>query len=152
MDYENMTAPCGIACFECVAYKATTNEKIRKKISEGFGMDYDKSACEGCRNRKGKGFLSEKNNVFPEGNCSLLKENGDCKIYQCTEEHQIHNCSLCNDFPCDLLQPLADRADKIPHNLKVYNLCMIRKMGLEEWAFEKAGKTWVDYMTRKLDR
>ncbi len=56
MDYKDMTAPCGIPCFECGAYKANSNEMIKKRISEGLGMDYDKSTCEGCRSRKGIGL------------------------------------------------------------------------------------------------
>jgi hypothetical protein len=118
-----MTAPCGIPCFECVSFKAKMNETIKRRISEGLGMDYDKSDCEGCRNKNGKAFLFEKNNIFPECKSSLYDEKGQCKIYLCTQKKQIHNCSECGDFPCDDLQPLADRADKIPHNLKIYNLC-----------------------------
>ena len=151
MDYKYMTAPCGIPCFECGSYKAKTNEKIKKRISETFGLDFDKSDCEGCRNRNGIAFLSGKNSVFPEGKCLLLNEKGECKIYLCAEKKQIHNCSECNDFPCDNLRPLADRANKLPHNLKLYNLNLIKKIGLEKWAKEKAGQTWNDYFTKKLD-
>jgi hypothetical protein len=151
MDYKNLTAPCGIPCFECLAYKAKSNEIIKKRISEGMGMDYNKSDCEGCRNRNGIGFLSEKNNVFPEGKCLLMNEKGECFIYLCVKIKQIHNCSDCNDFPCDNLQPLADKANRIPHNLKIYNLCLIKRLGLEKWAKEKAGKIWNDYMTKKFE-
>ena len=152
MDIKNMTAPCGIPCFECVAFKAKSNEVIKKRISEKTGLDYDKSDCEGCRNRNGKAFLFEKNNIFPQGKCLLFgNEKGQCKIFLCTEKKHIHNCSECDDFPCDNLQPLADRADKIPHNLKVYNLCLIKKIGLEEWSKEKAGKIMREYMTKKFD-
>ena len=134
-----------------MAYRAKSNETIKKRISENLGLDFDKSDCEGCRNRNGKGFLSEKNNVFPDGKCLLLDDTGQCFIYMCVESRHIHNCSECNDFPCDRLQPLADRANKIPHNLKIYNLSVIKKCGLEEWAREKAGKIWNDYMTKKFD-
>ena len=147
-----MTAPCGIPCFECVAFKAKSNETIKKQLSERLGLDYDKSDCIGCRNRNGKGFLSEINNIFPDGKCLLMNEKGYCKIYLCVEERQIHNCSECDEFPCENLQPLADRANRIPHNLKVYNLVLIRKLGLETWANEKAGKIWKDYMTKKFDQ
>jgi hypothetical protein len=152
MDYKYMTAPCGIPCFECLAYKAKSNETIKKQISERLGLDYDKSDCNGCRNRNGKGFLSERNNIFPDDKCLLMNEKGCCIIYLCVEKRQIHNCSECDEFPCDNLQPLADRANRIPHNLKVYNLCLIRKLGLEIWANEKAGKIWNDYLTKKFDQ
>ena len=132
-----MTAPCGIPCFECVAYKAKSNETIKKRISETLGLDYSRSDCEGCRNRKGVGFLSDKNNIFPEGKCLLMNKKGECLIYLCVEKKLIHNCSECNDFPCDKLQPLADRANRIPHNLKVYNLSLIKKIGLEKMGKRK---------------
>lgn len=151
MDYKNLTAPCGIACFECLVYKANKSEALRKGISEKLGIPYEQAVCEGCRNRSGVGYLSIKNNVFPEGRCILMNEKGECKIYLCAENKHIHNCSECSDFPCDLLQPRADRAGVIPHNLKVYNLCLIRKMGLEKWAAEKAGQVWNEYKTGKFE-
>jgi hypothetical protein len=103
-------------------------------------LDYNKSDCEGCRNRYGIGFLSEKNNVFPDGKCLLINEKGECFIYQFAEYKQIHNCSECDDFPCEKLQPLADKANRIPHNLKIYNLSLIKKIGLKKWTNEKQGK------------
>jgi hypothetical protein len=30
--------------------------------------------------------------------------------------------------------PIAQGADKYPHNLKVYNLCLIKKLGLQAWS------------------
>jgi hypothetical protein len=35
---------------------------------------------------------------------------------------------------------LADGADKYPHNMKVYNLCRIKKIGLDRWVEEEAGQ------------
>jgi len=40
--------------------------------------------------------------------------------------------------PCDHLHPYADMGTTKPHDLKVFNLCLIKKMGLESWAKEKA--------------
>jgi hypothetical protein len=151
MDIKNLTAPCGIPCFECLAYKAKSNDMIKKRISESLCMDYDKSDCQGCRNKNGKAYLSEKNNVFPDGKCILFNQNGQCKIYLCCESKNIHNCSQCDNFPCKKLQPLADRATQIPHNLKIYNLSIIKKVGLEKWAEDYAGKIIVDYKTKKFD-
>ena len=42
----------------------------------------------------------------------------------------------CKDFPCRKLQPLAEGAERYPHNLKVYNLATIRNRGIEAWAAE----------------
>jgi hypothetical protein len=32
MDYHQMTAPCGLACFNCTNYLANENEEARKKL------------------------------------------------------------------------------------------------------------------------
>ncbi len=34
-----------------------------------------------------------------EGNPSW----GRCEVYQCTEEHKVEYCGLCDVFPCDRL-------------------------------------------------
>lgn len=109
MDYQNLTAPCGIPCFECAAYKAQFNENIQKMISTNLGIDYEHAACTGCRNKSGIGYLSVQNNIFPDSKCSLLNADSKCKIYLCVESKNIHNCSECSNFPCDKLQPCADR-------------------------------------------
>jgi len=152
MDKRNLTAPCGIACFECVAFKAKSNAAIKKRISEGTGLPYEKSDCEGCRHRGGKAYLFEKNDIIASGKCFLFgNEQGQCRIYLCAEKKGLHNCSECGDFPCELLAPLADKAGRVPHNLKLYNLCLIRKLGLEKWATEKAASALSEYFTKRFD-
>jgi len=69
--------------------------------------------------------------------------------YTCARKKKIHNCSECSDFPCDLLHPLAENAARVPHNQKVFNLCLIKKMGLEKWAKEKAASVHAAYFTKK---
>ena len=44
----------------------------------------------------------------------------------------------CDSFPCEYLHPYSDQAMK-PHNTKVFNLCRIKKVGIEEWAKNEAG-------------
>ena len=43
----------------------------------------------------------------------------------------VASCSECSDFPCTRLCPSANRADVLPHNLKVFNLCTIKRVGVE---------------------
>jgi len=50
-------------------------------------------------------------------------------------------CFECGDFPCDYLHPYADMAQIKPHNLKVFNLCLIKRMGLEKWDHFQALET-----------
>jgi len=39
----------------------------------------------------------------------------------------------------------------LPHNIKVYNLALIRKMGLETWANEKAKSVREIYFSQPFD-
>ncbi|MFW5753747.1 MAG: DUF3795 domain-containing protein, partial [Marinilabiliaceae bacterium] len=115
-------------------------ENFRKKLAEKTGFEEEKIECTGCRNIK--------------GDCQILRNygfSGLCKIYQCVENKNVEFCSDCSEFPCDLLQPLAHGADKFPHNLKVFNLCMIQKMGLENWAKNKSKETFERYYNDTLD-
>lgn len=151
MDVKELTAPCGIPCFECVSFKAGLDETIQKALSQRTGIALEEATCPGCRPNQGKCFLFKKNNLFPEGKCMLFsEEEGQCKIYRCTQTKGIHNCSECRNFPCHNLHPLADKAAMVPHNLKMYNLCEIKKVGLHEWAEQRAKKNWLRYFGQEF--
>jgi hypothetical protein len=72
-----------------------------------------------------------------------------CNVYKCTEQKKIDFCCDCSDFPCDHLHPFADKANEVPHNTKVFNLCLIKKMGLEAWAKDKAKSVKKTYFKGK---
>jgi hypothetical protein len=119
---------------------ASKDERYQKMLAQKLGLEAEKVVCEGCRNIK--------------GDCQVLKNygfNGKCKIYQCVDSKELEFCSDCSNFPCDLLHPLAHGADRFPHNLKVFNLCMIKKMGLDNWAKNKAKQSFDRYYNDKLD-
>lgn len=140
MDYKKMTAACGRDCFNCFFYLATKDENYKMALSKKLGLEPDKVTCKGCREI--------------EGQCQALKNygfSGDCKIYKCVQKNKVTFCYECNNFPCDLLQPLADRGDKFPHNLKVFNLCMIQKMGLENWAKHESKRIFDRYYNDNLN-
>lgn len=131
MNYELMTAPCGLDCFNCNAYSANTNDKLRKVISKKLGIPFEKATCQGCRNEN--------------GNCAIIPMN--CNVYPCAKERGVNFCCDCQDFPCDYLHPYADKAAELPHNTKVFNLCLIKKMGINVWAKEKAKDVRNTYYT-----
>jgi len=140
MDYRNLTAPCGRDCFNCPFYLAKEDERIRTKLAQQFNIEPEKVTCDGCRNIK--------------GDCRVLNNygfTGKCKIYECYKGKAIKFCYECTDFPCNLLHPLAHGADKFPHNLKVYNLCMIKKMGIDNWARNQSKISFARYYNDKLD-
>jgi hypothetical protein len=124
VNYEVMTAPCGLDCFNCLAYLANENEDLRAKISKNMGIPVEQAVCRGCRGEGGRpGFL---NWTEP------------CNVHRCITKRKLDFCHQCSDFPCDNLHPYADRASEVPHNTKVFNLCLMKRMGLETWAKAKA--------------
>lgn len=124
MDYLQMTAPCGLDCFNCPMYMANENDSLRTKISEKQNIPFEKAVCKGCRGE--------------DGTIEFLGMTEPCNVYKCIQHKGIQFCSDCGDFPCDHLHPYADKASQVPHNTKVFNLCLIKKMGLESWAKDKA--------------
>ena len=60
----------------------------------------------------------------------------ECETYKCIYEHEVDFCSECIDFPCSKLSPCVDKANYTPHNMKVFNLCRIKKVGIDEWIKE----------------
>ncbi|MDM8549182.1 DUF3795 domain-containing protein [Desulfobacterales bacterium HSG2] len=121
IDYNQMTAPCGLPCFECYLHLAGESGELQTMLSEAFGIPFEQALCKGCRNEGGK--------------CAHLPVS--CTLYPCAEEKGVEFCCDCSEFPCDRLHPYADMA-KLWHNTKVFNLCLIKKMGLESWAQNKA--------------
>ena len=136
MDYKWMTAPCGLDCFNCLMYLANENKELRTKISENLGVPFEQAVCKGCREEVGK----------PD----FLGWNEPCTVYRCITKRKLVFCYQCSDFPCDHLQPYADRATEVPHNTKVFNLCLIKKMGLESWAKTKARDVKHRYFKEKF--
>lgn len=72
-----------------------------------------------------------------------------CSAYGCSKEKNVEFCCECDNFPCDFLHPYVDKVE-YPNNTKVFNLCLIKKMGLEEWAKEKAQKVKATYYHGEL--
>lgn len=73
----------------------------------------DKGACRGEKGQIGK---------FPV-----------CKTYECVTSKDHEFCFQCDEFPCKKLQPIVNLEIFTPHNSKIYNCLMIKKLGLEEW-------------------
>jgi len=136
MDYRNMTAPCGLDCFNSPMYMASMNEGLRKKIAVKLKIPKEVAQCRGCR--KEGGIMA------------FMKMKESCTVYRCIEENGIDLCADCSDFSCDHPHPYADKASAVPHNTKVFNLCLIKKMGLEAWAAEKAKSVKDTYFKGKF--
>ncbi len=136
MDYRQMTSPCGLDCFNCPMYLANEDMKLRENISRRLNMSPEAARCKGCRNEAGI--------------ISPLGDNKPCAVYDCTIKKSIAYCYECIDFPCDRLHPYADKASVRQHNTKLFNLCLIKKMGVDEWARNKALNVKNTYFNGKL--
>lgn len=133
MDYFHMTAPCGLDCFNCPLYLAGKDETLRTSLAKSLNLPLERAVCRGCREEKGI-MVS-------------LGKSEPCAVYQCIEEKGYSFCCDCEDFPCQNLQPYADKAGQVPHNTKVFHLCLIKKLGLVRWAEEEAKQVRERYFT-----
>jgi hypothetical protein len=120
----NLTAVCGIDCFNCEFFHTNVDEFFntmppeKNAIFAARGMTVEKVRCNGCKN----------------GGCTTI--GGKCDTLECAKEKKMEFCYECGQFPCSKLQPLADYAATAPHNLKVCNLMTIKNRGIEAWAAE----------------
>ena len=112
----NLVAPCGIDCGICELYTCRDNQELFDHFVSR-GISKDKIPCNGCRPIEGK--------------CPMMPET--CETYTCVSQKGINFCSECNEFPCVNLHPASDRAELLPHNMKVYNLCKIKNYGVENF-------------------
>lgn len=127
-----LVAPCGIDCFNCELYEKNLTDVFATRISETMHVPKADLACKGCTG---------------EHQCVFLSIQGQtCKTKSCAEKHKVDFCFECSDCPCDYLMPLADGASRLPHNLKVYNLCTMKCIGVEAWK-DRAKATRVAYFT-----
>ena len=141
MDHLLMTAPCGLDCFNCPFYLAAADSdalQYVRAVSELVGVPVEKLTCKGCRAHDGR----------VPAHVSLFGEDHRCGAYECSKQRGVLLCGHCDDFPCENLQPCADRADVLPHNTKVYNLGLINRLGLERWAEGRAATIRSEYFQR----
>ena len=111
-----LVAPCGLDCGICELHICKDNpELFSQLISQGIPKD--KLPCMGCRENEGK--------------CPVMFET--CDTYTCVSQRELNFCFDCNEFPCIKLHPSLDRADVLPHNLKIYNLCKIKNTNIQEF-------------------
>jgi hypothetical protein len=128
-----LVAPCGIDCGTCELNICKDNLQLID-IFVSKGIPKEKIPCAGCRNI--------------EGNCPVIK--GKCETYKCVIEKKIEFCFECDDFPCVKLQPCADRANILPHNMKIVNLCTIKRDGVEQF-IGRSSEIKQRYYTGKME-
>jgi hypothetical protein len=129
-----LTSPCGLDCFNCELYVENLTDKLAGLIHKKMGVPEQDIPCQGCRQQDGQHF-----HLGSEG----------CATLDCVKEKRVDFCFNCDEFPCAYLAPTADGADRYPHNMKVYNLCRMKQVGLDKW-IEEAGEVRKKYFTGKF--
>jgi len=109
-----MVAPCGIDCGNCTLSLCRDDPATIERLV-ARGVPREKLPCEGCRSIG--------------GDCPVIV--GKCETYLCVRQKAVDFCYECADFPCSKLCPSSQRADVLPHNMKVFNLCTIERNGVE---------------------
>ncbi|MDA8327258.1 MAG: DUF3795 domain-containing protein [Nitrospiraceae bacterium] len=132
-DKKALTAPCGLDCFNCLIHESNLTDEFAESVHARWGVPKEEIACKGCRQQDGKHFH------LPEG----------CATRDCAKAKGVVFCCDCSDFPCAYLAPTADGAAQYPHNMKVYNLCRIKRIGLDLW-IEEAGQIRKKYFNGKF--
>jgi len=94
---DRMVGSCGIVCTECPAFIAyrTDDQELRKKTAVEWSKMYgatiepEEINCVGCQTTEG----------IHISHCA------ECDIRECSQQtHQIANCGLCTDYPCDRIE------------------------------------------------
>jgi len=133
MDYFELTAPCGIDCFNCELFGENITPEMQKRIAAYRNQPPETVRCLGCR----------------ESGCLIIP--GECATKSCIASKKIDFCYQCDEFPCNRLHPCFDKSEKFPQNFKLFNLCRIRAVGLERWAEEEAGEIRRRFFAGKLE-
>jgi len=60
----------------------------------------------------------------------------DCQIRICAKEKEVDTCPLCNEYPCDLINNLAEHYIMIIQDGK-----RLQKIGLKAWVKEQEKRT-----------
>lgn len=117
----NFIAPCGVDCVNCDFFYQNCTPAFLERMATAAGKTPSELVCKGCRE---------------QGGCPLT---GTCDTLACIRQQGKDFCYECDRFPCERLLPAKDKADKLPHNLKVYNLCRIKAVGLSRFIEEAKG-------------
>jgi hypothetical protein len=132
-DNKKMISPCGVYCGSCAAHTVKQDDTAMIERLVNLGIKKEDLPCKGCRPL--------------DGHCPTIT--GDCENYECAKDKGVYFCYECKDFPCSRLHPAADRANTLVQNMKVFNLCLIQKHGIEKW-LEKLPKIKKTYFFGKI--
>jgi len=126
-------AYCGLYCALCAHRNRipTQAQQLQESLhKEGFDDWYQ--------------YIPEMKNTFPPFwqflqklvnlDCTCRTGGGppDCKIRQCAQNKNLEGCTQCKEYPCTLIQALAEHYPTIIQDGK-----RLQKIGLEKWVKEQ---------------
>ncbi|NWF87325.1 DUF3795 domain-containing protein [Candidatus Bathyarchaeota archaeon] len=126
-------AHCGLYCGLCAQRSCIPQQasQLQKSLhEEGFDDFYQ--------------YVPEMKDAFPsfwnflqklaEFNCTCRTGGGppDCKIRQCTKQRNVEVCPQCKEYPCALVQSLAEHYQTLIQDGR-----RLQKVGLEKWVKEQ---------------
>lgn len=133
MNYNEVTAFCGIDCWNCQMFHTNLTDEMVEHFTKNYNKTREEITCLGCK---------------LQGGCPLM--GNTCQTRSCVTAKGLDFCSDCDEFPCKNLHPAADGAERLPHNYKVYNLCSIKRLGVEKWGESQAADTRKRYFEGKM--
>ena len=120
MNKKILISPCGLDCFNCPSHEDIITEEYKNQVSKFLEISPEETPCKGCREEK--------------GHCRFLIDN-PCSIWDCVRKKDVTYCHECTDFPCKMLMPTLQES-QFPLNMKVYNLCRMKLVGIDKWIEE----------------
>ncbi len=136
MDSAHFIAPCGLDCSFCPMHLAKDSPGLKISLSDKLGIPIEEIACDCCRSEGGV--------ISCNGKTSA------CEVFTCSQDKGVEFCCDCEEFPCERYQPYAERAAEVPHNLKMYSLGLIKKLGVEEFVKNHAKQAREIYFKGKF--
>ncbi|MBN1692309.1 MAG: DUF3795 domain-containing protein [Dehalococcoidales bacterium] len=122
-----LVSPCGYCCLSCAGYEHSVcdDDVVIQKEAKRANLSVDelRGSCAGCRPKQGRPIMN------------MLCQTYDC----CVNKKGLDFCYQCEDFPCLKLAPISGMAEVRRHNTKIYNLLMLKKLGLDEY-IERSGE------------
>ena len=140
---KELVAPCGIHCAPCPLFLAQTDEELARALARRMNAPVEKISCPGCRPAAGSPTPLRQPSLFRPGTESAQTNGGArsaagalpvCSTYACAESQGVHTCAECPTLPCERLAPSHERAERLPHNTKLFSLLVLRRDGYERWA------------------
>lgn len=126
-------AYCGLYCGLC-AHRARIPQQAtqlqRSMYEEGYNNWYQ--------------YVPELKDTFPpfwqflqklaEKDCTCRTSGGppDCKVRQCARQKNLEICTQCKEYPCALVQDIAEHYPTLIQDGK-----RLQKIGLEKWVKEQ---------------